>query len=217
MAQAIDVLAIAVCVCAFCLVVFDPVLRKIAKHVSTNHNRSTIKEGQRLRIEPIAPIKVSYDERGGEPQISPEELQRIECAIAKALHWPRIYFKSGMILNNYKDNTFTFASAEPHSKWIVAEAFVPVEEIGCSESREPKGTVYFLEPEEDAVELKKGMALVLSAGQENLRRTVVDNNMMALYFAAGGNFVPWILDMNSDLRSSSLQLTPTKLQSVTVS
>ncbi len=217
----VDILAIAVCICALCLVIFDPIIRKITKHISTNHNRSTIKEGKRLYIEPIAPIKVSYPGGGIEPQISSEELQRVECAIAKALRWPRIYFKSGIILNNYKDDQFTFSSKESHANWIVAEAFIPVEEVSVSENQqnqqsiEPEGKVYFLEPEEEIVELKKGMALVISAGKENLRRTVIQKNIMALYFAAGGNFVPWVLNLpNSSNNRNVSGLTPTRMISV---
>lgn len=230
----IHILAIATYICAACLIIFDPIIRKITKHIATNHNRSTVKEGKRLYIEPIEPIKVSYNpDSSQEPQIRPEELQRIECLVAKALGWPRIYFKSGMILNNYKDNAFTFSSEQNHSRWIVAEAFIPVQiiqnrESGNSchresgilpENEEPRGTVQFLEPEQESVTLKSGMGLVISAGKENLRRTEIDKNIMAMYFAAGGNFVPWILEMNTGNHTvkstrSSLGLTPTRMISV---
>ena len=230
----IHILAIATYICAACLIVFDPIIRKITKHITTNHNRSTVKEGKRLYIEPIAPIEVSYKPGSSqEPQISPKELQRVECTIAKALRWPRIYFKSGIILNNYKDNAFTFSSEPNHSRWIVAEAFIPIkviphnQELGTSqENQEPQGAVHFLEPEQESVRMKSGMGLVISAGKENLRRTEIDRNVMAMYFAGGGNFVPWILKMNTGesenhtVRSWSNQsrslpgLTPTRMISV---
>ncbi len=202
--------------CILCLIVFNSAINWFIKHFQNNHSRSTVQLGKRLILEDIAPVNVSF---GGhtdssiqtEPLISPQELQRIECAVAKALGWSRIYFKSGMLMKNFEDGQYTFSSADKHCRWIVVEVLIPIVDNSSDINNydEELGKVYFLEPEEETVSLKRGSALVLSAGKENVRRITVKQDVLAMYFSAGGNFVPWVLNSSSNATNPQ-GLVPTR-------